>query len=560
MNQRQTILIVEDEKINRKIITKVLGEEYDLLEAENGIHGFNALERYDQKISAILLDLTMPIMDGYEFLKRIGTSKWNKIPIIVMTGDANPETEKEVLDLGAWDFVPKPYNTQILKSRLVSAISKSKVDVYKQIHHMSEHDPLTGLHNRQKMFANTGKMITDYPEQEFVFLKADLDHFSLYNTTFGEEDGNDLLVHYADLIREFCDVYELHAYGRISADIFCACIPWDGDEKRLRNQVEELNRRVDAYKADYVLEISVGVCVVEKGMKVEDLYHRASFGAKKCKNRFGVHLGTYSKEEIEQEAENIAIVNDMQKALDEEQFVVYIQPKFNLLNDKVCGGEALVRWKHPVKGLISPGRFIPVFEQNGFISKVDFYVWEHTCKRIHEWVEAGYQPDPISVNVSRVSLYNPHLDKVLIELIERYDLSPELLELEITESAYMTSPGLMNGVVKKLHQAGFTILIDDFGSEYSSLNTLKNMDIDVLKIDMKFIPKEDDVEKGEIIIASMIKMAKWLGVTVICEGVETRRERDFLEGAGCDIIQGFFYAKPMPKDEYEKNYVIPWNV
>lgn len=136
-------------------------------------------------------------------------------------------------------------------------------------------------------------------------------------------------------------------------------------------------------------------------------------------------------------------------------------------------------------------------------------------------MEAGYQPDPISVNISRVSLYNPHLDKVLIELIKRYDLSPELLELEITESAYMTSPGLMNGVVKKLHQAGFTILIDDFGSEYSSLNTLKNMDIDVLKIDMKFIPKEEDVEKGEIIIASIIKMAKWLGVTVICEGVET---------------------------------------
>ena len=245
----------------------------------------------------------------------------------------------------------------------------------------------------------------------------------------------------------------------------------------------------------------------------------------------------------------------MQKALDEEQFVVYLQPKFDLASDTACGAEALVRWLHPEKGLISPGVFIPVFERNGFISKLDYYVWHKTCALLRRWLDKGARPSPVSVNISRISLYNPRLTEVLTGLVREYALPPALLQLEITESAYMTNPDLMKNTIASLHQAGFTILMDDFGSGYSSLNTLKEIDMDVLKVDMKFLPVGEAVGRAEIILSSIIKMANWLGMHVVVEGVESRQQRDFLEGAGCECVQGYFYSRPIPSAEYEQKYI-----
>lgn len=182
-------------------------------------------------------------------------------------------------------------------------------------------------------------------------------------------------------------------------------------------------------------------------------------------------------------------------------------------------------------------------------------MWEKTCQHIHEWIETGKTVFPVSVNISRISLYNPQLPVLLTELVEKYNVPTYLFQLEITESAYMTDPELMENTIESLHEAGFVILMDDFGSGYSSLNTLKRIKVDVLKVDMKFLPVMDETERGEIILASVIKMAKWLGMSVVVEGVETRRQRDFLEGAGCDSVQGYFYSRPIPQKEYEEKYL-----
>ena len=181
-------------------------------------------------------------------------------------------------------------------------------------------------------------------------------------------------------------------------------------------------------------------------------------------------------------------------------------------------------------------------------------MWEHTCQILAKWIKNGVTPVPVSVNVSRISLYNPKLDQELKNLVNQYQLSPSLLELEITESAYMTNPDLMREMLEKLHRAGFTILMDDFGSDYSSLNTLKNIDMDVLKIDMQFIPKEKEEGKGNIILSAVVNMAKALGMGVIAEGVETKAQRDFLANTPCDMIQGFYYSRPLPVNEFEKKY------
>lgn len=557
--KKQTVLVIEDELVNRKIIWKILESSYEVIQAENGKVGLEQCMLHTGSISAILLDLTMPVMNGYEFLEAIRGTPYSAIPIIVMTGSSDAMTEQKALKAGAWDFIPKPYNATILNIRLQNAIARSKMDMFDQIKHMSEHDALTGLYNRNKMFEDTRAMTQSVPGQDYVFIRVDIDHFSLYNSSFGEKAGDELLCFFADIIRDSAEGFGTAVYGRITSDVFCLCTPFDGDHDKLFENLNIGQKKLNEYSKDYMLKISAGAYVITasetENLNVGECYLKASFAAQRCKHRFDSLIEYYDEETRKRIDRSITIANEMQGALEREEFVVYFQPKYRVSTNCPCGAEALIRWKHPTKGLISPGNFIPVFESNGFIAKVDYYVWEHTCRCLRKWMDAGRHPQPISVNVSRVSLYNVKLDQVLLELIRRYDIDPSLLELEITESAYMTSPERMHELVSRLHALGFRILMDDFGSDYSSLNALKNIEVDVLKIDMAFVPKGNEIEKGEIILASIIKMAKWIGMDVIVEGVETRRQRNFLEGAGCDAIQGFYYSKPIPPEEYEEEYV-----
>lgn len=246
------------------------------------------------------------------------------------------------------------------------------------------------------------------------------------------------------------------------------------------------------------------------------------------------------------------IINSMNTALLDGQFIIYIQPKYDLSTKLPAGGEALVRWKLPDGSMNSPGEFIPVFEKNGFITKLDLYVWEEVCIIIRRWLDEGRKVSPISVNISRVDLYNPKLAETLIELTEKYNIPPRLFNLELTESAYIDNPAVISQTIMKLQQEGFVIMMDDFGSGYSSLNFLKDINVDVLKIDMKFLSNTAIPGRGESIIASVVRMAKWLDIPVIAEGVETKRQADFLHSIGCEYCQGYYFAKPMPVQEYEK--------
>ena len=210
-----------------------------------------------------------------------------------------------------------------------------------------------------------------------------------------------------------------------------------------------------------------------------------------------------------------------------------------------------MRWMHPEKGMISPGDFIPIFERNGFISKMDEYIWNLTAKTLHERLERGLKAVPVSVNVSRMDVYDPTLSDRIAGIIKRYDIPRELFRLEITESAFVDDPRQLIETVNKLHALGFIIEMDDFGSGYSSLNTLKEVPIDVIKMDMRFISNEGDMERGGVILNSVVRMTKWLGIPVIAEGVETQSQAEFLRSIGCTVVQGFLYARPLPVDEFD---------
>ena len=249
---------------------------------------------------------------------------------------------------------------------------------------------------------------------------------------------------------------------------------------------------------------------------------------------------------------NSEIEAEMEQALQQRQFVMYLQPKFSLETGEIVGAEVLTRWLHPKKGMIKPDDFIPLFERNGFIIKLDEYMWEEACKAIHSWQQQGRRQFPVSVNVSRYHIYNRNIEQVLNNLLKKYELTPGALSLEITETMFFDNQNELYFLLNHLQQMGFRLEVDDFGSGYSSLNMLRNVPVDVLKIDKGFLDDTLNSEKGKIVIRHTIAMAKALQLQIIAEGVETEEHVRFLKNSQCDIAQGYYFAKPMPLEEFNK--------
>lgn len=548
--EKQVVLVVEDQKINRDILRRILEPDYDVIEAVNGSDALALLYKRND-ISAILLDIVMPVMDGYDFLRALKGTPFGSLPVIAVTAAKDAVAEQKALDLGAWDFISKPYEPKVLTARLKNVIVRSQFYLINEMKYVYEHDSLTDLYNRTGFFTRTREMLRSHGSQTFAFVRFDIDNFHMLNFFWGEEEGNRFLQFIADEIRKTIKLISPATYGRISADTFCMCIPFDRDF--IESCLESAKGKLAEYNTNYLIKSSTGVYVIEDPSEsVERMYEWATLAARECKGKYKTSISYYKPELSQKAMREQAIVHEMQHALDTEQFEVYLQPEYNLETEQPYGAEALIRWKHPEMGLIYPGSFIPIFECNGFIDKIDQYMWEKTCKLLRKWIDEGKKPAPISVNVSRVNVYNPNLVGLLTGLIKKYDISPSMLNLELTESVYMDDPELMKKTVISLQKAGFIVMMDDFGSGYSSLNTLKDLPVDVLKIDMNFLSSGPSGGRSKCILASVIRMAEWLSIPVIVEGVETLEQVHFLKSVGCGYAQGYYFARPMPVPEYEK--------
>ncbi|MEG0493322.1 MAG: EAL domain-containing protein [Clostridia bacterium] len=551
MSSLKTILVVDDNALNRTILSKILSESYSVVEAEDGKAALFMLDEQKFEIDAVMLDVVMPVMDGFAFLEALhSNSKHENLPVIVTTGNNEHTNERKALSLGAWDFVSKPYDPEIIRFRLKNAIDRSQLAALKQLQYLSAFDTLTGIYNKSKFFEATREMLSENRNESFVFLRFDVDRFQLINSFFGTAEGDKLLKYIADCVRNTACQIEHFTYGRMESDIFCCCLP--AEPQQLNQVVRDSRIKLVQFNPTYDIVPSIGLYLIEdNSLSVETMYNRATQAAKTCKGNYVDYYAFYDqsmsqKLNLEQE-----ITNEMNHALESGQFQIYLQPQYNIQQDQMYGAEALVRWIHPQKGIIAPGEFISVFERNGFITKLDFYVWEQACTCLRKWIDQGKKPNPISVNISRVHLYNPRLAENILQLVQRYELDPALLHLELTESAYTDNPTVAIDTIAQLQSYGFVILMDDFGSGYSSLNILKDIAVNILKIDMRFLSQTKIAGRGENIIASVVRMAKWLNIPVVTEGVETKEQMEFLKSIGCDFIQGFYFAKPMPVADYE---------
>ena len=544
MEIKNTILVVDDEEFVKKSLTDVLVDEFEVIGAWNGKEALEILERNINKIAVIVLDLIMPVMDGFQFMEEFRRHKeYDNIPVIVATSNEDWHSEKKCLEAGVWDFVMKPYNPVLLQFRIKNAIDKSRMI-------MSERDAVTGLYTKFKFYQEVRMLLADAHDGDFAFVRIDIDRFKMINNFYGIKEGDKVLSSVAKELDRVALVFDKFAYGRLENDVFAVCMPYQ--EENIDLLVKALQINLKKVNKDYNIKMSCGVYVIkDRTMDVSEMYDRAFLAAKNCKGKFVESVAYYDDSMIENMRQEQFIINEVNKAIDEEQFEVFLQPKINLVTDKSYGAEALVRWKHPDRGMISPGEFIPVYERNGIIGRLDQYMWRHVCILLRRWLDEGKKPNPISVNVSRVNIYNPHLVKIFKKLITEYQIPAELLNLELTESAFMEDQDLIMKTMSNLHQLGFKIMMDDFGSGYSSLNVLKDMEVDYLKVDMKFLQDQELNGKGEKVLTSVIRMAKWMHLPSIVEGVETLEQVDFLKCIGCEYAQGYYYAKPMSVADYE---------
>lgn len=381
-------------------------------------------------------------------------------------------------------------------------------------------------------------------EKGIGFIQFDIRKFKIINDLYGEKFGDEVLDFVIRQLKEICNPEQF--FINLHSDVFMVVTEYDKEED-LVAFIHQLDGQINHFK-DVRLQMSYGVYTVEdKEMELRQMSDRAAMTRKAAKTNIVTNILFY-KEQFKEVLYNRKFIEEnIETALSERQFSMYLQPKYSIAKNKIIGAEALIRWKHPDRGMIYPNQFIPIIEENGYIRKVDYYIWEEACRFIRKCEDAGISSCPVSVNVSRIHLQDNDCIYVLSDLIKEYGISRQLLELEITETA---SDQQVSRKAFQLKDEGYTLLMDDFGSGYSSLNILLETPFDVIKLDKKFMDNMMVSKKGRMILEQVVNMAEKLKLGILAEGVETKEQVELLKKIGCDYVQGYYYAKPMPEEEF----------
>lgn len=416
-------------------------------------------------------------------------------------------------------------------------------------HTTDEVDKLTGLPNRIQFYDQTQAVIQDL-YKNFAIVLLDIERFKNINDIYGIAKGDEVLRYIARVLQ---DVYgDQNNYARLHSDMFVFYINYEKKGEIIK-EIEKIRKKISNNPFGFDLVTKFGIYLVDdRSIPVNLMCDRAMMAERTVKGNIMKFCAFYDEHYREEMLRAGEIEQDMERALVEHQYQMYLQPKYRLSDNSLCGAEVLCRWKHPRKGLIPPNDFIPLFEKNGFILKLDEYMWEEACKNIRRWLDEGHEVVPISVNISRYHIQHNNLEDAMRHLLTKYNLTPDHLNLEITESLFLDNPEELNRVLVRLQNMGFKLEVDDFGSGFSSLNLIRNISVDTIKIDKEFLDSEIASEKGKIVVNHTIGMAKDLNLQVIAEGVETKAHVDFLKESHCDIAQGYFFAKPMPVEEFER--------
>lgn len=541
---KRKILVVEDNELNREILSSFLEEKFDVILAENGEEGLKILGEHYRELSVVLLDICMPVCDGFEFLRRRNKDKLlSTIPVIVMTGSNSKDAEIQCLDLGAVDFIPKPYNFKIVMGRINSVIKlRESVLTLTAV----EHDELTGIYTRQAFFYHAKTLLKAKAEERFHLIVADIRDFKLINSSYGDKIGDEVLCY---LVKTYTKMFKDGLVSRYGSDQF-VCMTygdWDLSLETMKKLTEEIAENAPIPN----LMIKYGVYEdVDTSLPISVICDRGFMAIRSIRDNYEHSIAYYTEEMNQKQMQDRALENRFESAISNKEFVAYFQPKYDVKTEKIVGAESLVRWINSDGSMVMPGDFIPLYERDGLIVRLDEYIFRHVCEFQRELMEKGQELLPISVNLSRASIHHIGVVDRYVEIVKETGIPFSCVSIELTETATLNNVKIRD-FTERLVNAGFALHMDDFGSGYSSLITLSELPFNTLKIDKSLVDCIGQ-QKGRMVVQQVIILAHGLGMNVIAEGVETAEQVELLREMECDDIQGFYYSRPLPREEFIK--------
>ena len=432
-------------------------------------------------------------------------------------------------------------------------LSRRSVRKAKKLISVTETDELTNLYNRNYFFQYAERMYRDQPDTPKDAITMNIEQFHIVNELNGREFGDSVLRVLGSEIHTIAEEFGGIAgrLGTDSFDIYCRHI------EDYRAIFERLQRKLDMISTNSRIRLRMGVMPWQPEIEPLRLFDSAASACNMARGHDNEHLIVFDEKMREQELTDQKLLGDLSRALEEHEFEVFYQPKFDIRTEKpaLVGAEALIRWRHHELGMLTPDEFIPLFERKGKIAEVDKYVWARAAEQVAEWKERFGVTIPVSVNLSRIGVFDAQLENTLDDILAKTGLDHDALKLEITESAYTENAEQLLHIVKRLHRKGYTIEMDDFGTGYSSLNMLSLMPIDVLKMDRAFVRNIDSSEKDFQRVSLVLGIAKDLGIPVIAEGIETEAQIRLLKDLGCDYVQGYYFSQPLHPTEFETKFL-----
>lgn len=536
------VLIIEDNEINREILQEVLENEFEVLMAENGQVGLDILKAYYQEISAILLDIMMPVMDGFTFLAKVKEDPvLRAVPVVVMTAANEQKQEERCLKLGTVEFLTKPYNPMIVLGRIRNMIRMREASAMLTA---IEFDEKTGLYTRQAFHHYASSMLREHPEGAYDVFMTDVENFKLINGIYGETSGDQVLKYIADTLKI---TFPNGLAGSYGSDRMVVMVKEEG--KSCREQLEEMIPKLIAGAPVSNMTLKVGLYEnVDRSLDVSRICDRTISAVKIIKHNFEKNISVYDEKLNSLLEREHKMERDFGDALENGEFKAWYQPKFDILTEKITSAEALVRWVREDGTMIPPGEFIPLFERDGLIARLDEKMFHTVCMFQKRRQEAGLPLVPISINMSRTTLHREGSVARYVEMVKEAGIPVKMVPIELTESAAFLSIQIKE-LTKGLTEAGFSLDLDDFGSGYSSMMSLSTLPFDVVKIDKSLIDLIGD-KQGNVVLEAVIHLAKKLGKKVVAEGVEDKYQLEALRKLGCDLIQGHYFSKPVKEAEF----------
>ena len=545
--EKRKILIVENDEFNLKSLISLLADRYEIITACDGKIGLRLLEENYKDLALVLMNIQIPVLSGFDFLRKVQEDPFlSLIPIIVMTASDAPKTEVVCLNLGAADYIRKPYHAELIKKRLENVIRLRESSVsLREI----EKDSLTGLYTEQAFFHYSRRIMQFRSDKKMHVIIGRIKDFELIISIYGRKKANELLCYMASIYNKKFKYGLLAKKGKASF----LCLLSDDyklDHQRMDNVINEFteNAPIKGIRIKYGIYKNI-----DKNLPITTICDYASMAAETVMEDYNHDYAYYTDELAQKRIYNQMIENCFTDALKNKEFMIYYQPKIDVITEKVIGAEALVRWQRTDGSMISPENFIPIYEKNGQIQKLDAYIFGQVCRLQKRILDESKKLLSVSVNLSRSSILCEEIVEQYTKIVRENDIPITCVPLEITESASVYGQKVVK-VAERLLQSGFKLHIDDFGSGYSSMESLSRLPFSVLKIDKSLIDHICET-RVEIIVNHIIKLSKDLNMRVLAEGVETKEQLDILrkikcDEIQCDEIQGFYYARPMPEVEF----------